>query len=400
MFCAQVSATDSLGRIIASSVPNHYEGAAVVPAGHDDEWLRVPFSVSGHSGDLLVGPTANGEVLSQRLVESVVELLVGQITVIESLPDQHELKNRFIWRLLHSDIPDEADALREGQILGMDLLRPRAVMLIDASEYVMGREGHNTAAGSDDWLRARNVIKRIVHFFSLPSDAICAYIGEGEIAVLKASSSRDLGHWAIGAANDDLPPSWSNLTALKRAGEELLSALKRDTGTDVSMGIGRYHRGIRDLSRSYEDARTALVVGKRFAEPGRLYCLDELGMAALVGISDEQTRRELASHLLGPLENESELMQTLDAFFAENCSSVGTAAKLFIHRNTLNYRLDKIASLTGLDPKRFDCAMVIRFALLLCEFVRPQPLCNRPFDAPVEPQHLYNRPMQPLMMPA
>src|SRR3954447_4231408 len=148
MFCAQVSATDSLGRIIASSVPNRYEGAAVVPAGHDDEWfeqIRVPFSVSGHSGDLLVGPTANGEVLSQRLVESVVELLVGQITVIESLPDQHELKNRFIWRLLHSDIPDEADALREGQILGMDLLRPRAVMLIDVSDYVVGREGQNAA---------------------------------------------------------------------------------------------------------------------------------------------------------------------------------------------------------------------------------------------------------------
>jgi carbohydrate diacid regulator len=88
-------------------------------------------------------------------------------------------------------------------------------------------------------------------------------------------------------------------------------------------------------------------------------------MDALVGITDQQTRKELACHLLGPLDNEPELHETLDAFFKANCSPAATSQRLFIHRNTLTYRLDKITSLIGLDPKRFEDAILIRLALIL-----------------------------------
>jgi carbohydrate diacid regulator len=52
-------------------------------------------------------------------------------------------------------------------------------------------------------------------------------------------------------------------------------------------------------------------------------------------------------------------------FFQENCSPAATSARLFIHRNTLTYRLDKIAALIGLDPKHFEDAMLIRLALMV-----------------------------------
>ncbi|HEY9674790.1 MAG TPA: helix-turn-helix domain-containing protein, partial [Waterburya sp.] len=95
------------------------------------------------------------------------------------------------------------------------------------------------------------------------------------------------------------------------------------------------------------------------------YCLDKLGIAAFVGISDESTKIELAKHLLSPLDQEPDLLETLDVFFLENCCPSTTAKHLSIHRNTLSYRLDKITSLTGLDPRQFDDAMQIRLALLL-----------------------------------
>jgi carbohydrate diacid regulator len=119
------------------------------------------------------------------------------------------------------------------------------------------------------------------------------------------------------------------------------------------------------LARSYQDARAALSLGRRFHGQNGVHCLDSLGIAAFVGVSDERTKIDLATYLLSPLDHEAELLSTLDHFFAEDCCPSATAARLSIHRNTLGYRLDKITSLTGLDPRRFDAAVQIRLALLL-----------------------------------
>lgn len=119
------------------------------------------------------------------------------------------------------------------------------------------------------------------------------------------------------------------------------------------------------LARSYEDAQAALSLGCRFGDRNQVHCLDRLGIAALIGIADEQTKIELATYLLSPLEHEVELIATLEAFFGSNLSPSATANQLSIHRNTLSYRLDKITSLTGLDPRSFDDAVQIRLALLL-----------------------------------
>lgn len=141
--------------------------------------------------------------------------------------------------------------------------------------------------------------------------------------------------------------------------------LRADTGASISIGIGRYHPGIRGLARSYQDARVALSLGCRFHDRNQVHCLDRLGIAAFIGVADEQTKIELATYLLSPLDHEPELLATLDAFFASDLSPSSTASRLSIHRNTLSYRVDKITSLTGINPRRFDDAVQIRLALLL-----------------------------------
>lgn len=345
--------------------------------------VSVPYILPDHAGRLLVVPAGDGPALSRHLVEGVAELLIAQINFLNTEPRKHELKSQLFHRLLHGLVADEEGEQREGRILGLDLARPRAVILIDATEYVRpslrDEEGLDEAdVPAEEWLRAQAIIRRVVRFFRLPNDAICSYMGGGEIAVLKASSSRDLDLWASHDATDPQNlSSWSNLAALKRATQALLQSLERETGVRFAISVGRYHPGIRGLAHSNEDARAALTIGRRVSAPGRVYCLDELGMAALVGITDERTRVDLASYLLRPLEHEPQLTETLIAFFEENCSPAATATKLLIHRNTLNYRLEKITALTGLNPKRFDDAMVIRFALLLQQLGADNSLCNR-----------------------
>lgn len=74
---------------------------------------------------------------------------------------------------------------------------------------------------------------------------------------------------------------------------------------------------------------------------------------------------DLVTHLLSPLDHEPGLLATLNAFFAADCAPSVTACEWGIHRNTLAHRLDKIASMTVLDPRRFDDAVQIRLALVL-----------------------------------
>jgi carbohydrate diacid regulator len=210
------------------------------------------------------------------------------------------------------------------------------------------------------------VIRHVVHFFHLPSAAICTYLGDGEVAVLKASSSRDLAPWSPDGREVEAPPaSWANLPAQKRAGRALLAWLEQQTGTPVAIGIGRHHAGLAGLARSAQDALAALSLGRRLGLPGSVFCLDDLGTAAFVGITDQRTKLELAMRLLSPLDPEPDLLGTIQVFFELNCAPSRTASRLAIHRNTLSYRLDKVASLTGLDPRRFDDAIQMRLALLL-----------------------------------
>jgi carbohydrate diacid regulator len=360
--------------VIIASSDEHAVGSSLARVLETrDDVVRVPVRVGPHMGDLVVAALSGTEVISPRLARMLVEMIVNQTVLVARMPDQHALRNEFVLNLLRGTIQDEAEVIREGQILGMDLTLPRAVILIDAADFIL--HGEQVGRPEEDEAqirrRAQMIIASVVNFFHLPSDTICAYIGRGEVAVLKASTTQDLFAWAddgSGLSGEEWSASWANLSALKRAGKALLCRLRHDISSSVSIGIGRYHPGIRGLAHSYQDALAALSLGQRIHGPNQLHCLDGLGTAAFVGVADERTKIDLARHLLSPLDHEPELLDTLEAFFAEHLSPSNTANRLSIHRNTLAYRLDKITGLVGLDPRHFDEAVQFHLAMLLRSF--------------------------------
>jgi len=332
-----------------------------------DRYLKLPFHVHDQVGEIQIEQLVKGEVLSPTLARAFIDLVISQVAY-PAFPDQQAFKNQIISNLLRNRISDEKVAQQQAHLLGIDLAPPRAVILIDATDFILAIDHENVLGYNQQ--RSQFIINTIVTFFNLPDDTICADLGGGEFAVLKASDSKNLSPWATHAqSNSDLlSSSWTNLDALKRAGSALLKRLREETEAALSVGIGRYHPGILGLSRSYQDARVALRLGQQFNGQNHVYCLDDLGFAAFACVADERTKIELALHLLSPLDKETELLHTLNVFFAENCALSNTAKRLCIHRNTLTYRLEKITSLTGLDPRRFDEAVQIRLALLLQEF--------------------------------
>ena len=366
---ASVVVSDDRGQIVAGSDRSLVGRTSASLAAELPDHIVVAARLDGRPVEVLVcGRVATGEAIPARLAQALVDLVVNEVTWVDRFPDQQELKNKFIYDLLQGTSIDNGEVLRQAKLLSLDLTPPRAAILIDASDFILGRQADGGPEHSAEEIsrRSRLVIGSVVGFFLLPDDTICAYSGDGEIAVLKASDSKNLATW-VDTVDDPEPsnPSWANLSALKRAASALVTRLRHDTGRDVRIGIGRYHPGIPGLARSYQDARAALALGRQFGGDERVLCLDGLGIAAFVGVADEQTKVELARHLLSPLDHEPELIETVRVFFADDCCPSIAAGRLGIHRNTLGYRLEKIASLTGLDPRRFDDAVQIRLALVL-----------------------------------
>ena len=364
LLAASVMVVDEHDVLVARAEPPGTDmSAAARGAGHPE--LRVPIRLHGRTAHVIAA--GHEEPISPRLAHALIDLVVTQADVLAQLPTQEDLRGKLVRDLLSGKLAEEAGVIREAQVLSMDLSRPRAVILIDATAYILA---HSTSSerGQETAIcrRARDVIRHVVRFFNLPSAAICAYLGDGQIAILKASSSRDLAPWSAHGRDVEAPAtSWANLPAQKRAGRALQTWLEQQTASPVRIGIGRHHAGLAGLARSYQDAQAALSLGRRLGLPGSIYCLDDLGAAAFVGISDQRTKLELAVRLLSPLDPQPDLLTTLQVFFDRNCCPSKTASSLAIHRNTLSYRLEKVMSLTGLDPRRFDDAIQMRLALLL-----------------------------------
>lgn len=370
LLCAPVFVTNRRGVIITSSEPHHIGRSLNCERSESalTQFLRIPLRHEAEMGEVIVGKSQSQEAIPSRLARALVELVINQTVTQNQVVVRHEVKSQLIYDLVHGQVNDELATLGQARQLGMDLTQPRAVILINAAEYILKNTAYSTYRDAEtaQKRRAQVVIGSIVSFFHLPNDTICADLGFGDICVLKASNSKNLDPWAT---SEDVPeganPSWANLTALKRAANALLQRLCSDLGASINIGIGRYHPGLQGLTQSYEDARAALSLGNRLQGQNRVHCLAELGIAAFVGIADEDTKVDLAKYLLSPLDREPELLMTLNTFFTENCCPSSTAKKLSIHRNTLSYRLDKIKSLTGLEPRKFDDAVQMRLSILL-----------------------------------
>src|SRR5215217_2936200 len=130
-----VAVTDDRDLIVAGSdartvgLPSRLAGDALQP-----EYLRVPLRLDTRAGEVIIAQPRSGEALSPRLAQIILDLVVSNTVVVSQLPNQHVLKSKFLHDVLHGTVTDEATILREAKVLGLDLVPPRAVILIDAAD--------------------------------------------------------------------------------------------------------------------------------------------------------------------------------------------------------------------------------------------------------------------------
>lgn len=153
---------------------------------------------------------------------------------------------------------------------------------------------------------------------------------------------------------------------------EILDALTTEVYVTARIGIGSEAETIRELSDRYKEAYAALEIGPIFEEHRSIFRYNALGLGRII----YQLPNTLCDMFINevfqknPIEAlDAETLQTIDFFFANNLNVSETSRKLFVHRNTLVYRLEKIKKITGLDLREFDHAIVFKVALMIRKYM-------------------------------
>lgn len=137
----------------------------------------------------------------------------------------------------------------------------------------------------------------------------------------------------------------------------------------VSIGVGRVGSGFEGVRQSHHEARQALMLGKRVHGAGQVTLFDQLGVYRLIFAAEHLPELQgFLDETLGSLiaydsDHGAELVRTLEAFFEANCSPKETAQLLHVHRNTVLYRLDRIAAIMGVDLNDPDTRLRLHLAL-------------------------------------
>ena len=164
---------------------------------------------------------------------------------------------------------------------------------------------------------------------------------------------------------------------LEKLARSIVDTLGSEFYTKVVCGIGTPVAGVKDLAKSFKEAQVALEVGKVFDTEKSIVNYDNLGIARLI----YQLPTTLCEMFLkevfkkGSIESlDHETLFTIQRFFENNLNVSETTRKLFVHRNTLVYRLEKIKKLTGLDLREFDHAIVFKVALMVKKYLTSNPV--------------------------
>ena len=164
---------------------------------------------------------------------------------------------------------------------------------------------------------------------------------------------------------------------VEKIAKQIADTLSAEFYSKVSIGIGTAVDNIKDLARSYKEAQAALEVGKVFDTEKSIISYDNLGIGRLI----YQLPTTLCEMFLqevfkkGSLESlDRETLMTIQCFFENNLNVSETSRKLFVHRNTLVYRLEKIRKLTGLDLREFEHAITFKVALMVKKYLTSKPV--------------------------
>lgn len=159
---------------------------------------------------------------------------------------------------------------------------------------------------------------------------------------------------------------------IDKTAKAIIDTLNTELMVKAQIGIGSMVDNVRDIGRSFKEAQTALQIGSIFENDKAIIDYNNLGIGRLIYQLPTTLCKLFLKEVFraGSLESlDQETIFTIQKFFENNLNVSETSRQLYVHRNTLVYRLDKIQKITGLDLRNFDDAIIFKVSMLVKKYL-------------------------------
>lgn len=250
---------------------------------------------------------------------------------------------------------DKYDKLNFIKNFLLDNILPGDVLAKAAELHISSEEKRVVFLIQTDRITDFSVLELIEGMYPNKDNDFIVSIDENDVALVKA-------------LDDELA-----LADLQNMAKDICNNINSEIMTKASVGIGTIVTNIKDIARSYKEARVALDVGKVFDDEKAILSYEDLGIGRLI----YQLPTTLCKLFLTEVfkrgsidELDQEIIYTIQKFFENNLNVSETSRQLYVHRNTLVYRLDKIQKITGLDLRQFDQALIFKVAMMVNKYLQ------------------------------
>jgi carbohydrate diacid regulator len=161
---------------------------------------------------------------------------------------------------------------------------------------------------------------------------------------------------------------------VQRIATTIVDMMNTEAMLNVRVSYGAIVDELKDLSKSYKEAKMALEVGKIFYAEKKVNAYNTLGIGRLIYQLPESLCRLFIDEIFGdnevPDDLDEETLNTINKFFENNLNVSETSRQLFVHRNTLVYRIEKLEKSCGLDVRKFDDALTFKIAMMVISYMK------------------------------
>lgn len=357
-----INVMDTKGRIIGSGDPERvgelHEGALLVLSQErivsiDTAVAKSLYGVQPginlplHLNKQIVGVIGlTGEPTQLKkfgeLVCMSAEMMMEQARLLHEFTQDNRLREELVQALIRTEeLP--ANMVEWAHRLAIDLTLPRVVFMVEVDS---GQLGVKTAMEE---------LQNLQSILEMPDRSHLVLIQSLTEIVVLVPALNQYGRWDIEDHRQKL--------------DKLVTRIKESSQLKIRVALGNYFtQGSDSIAKSYQTAKTTMSVGKQRMPEQRHYYYQNLILPVLL---EGLNYGWQASELLLPLkklklsDNNGTLEKTLNVWFNHNVQTGETAKALYIHRNTLEYRLNRIATLTGLNLSQFDDRLLLYIALQL-----------------------------------
>lgn len=246
-------------------------------------------------------------------------------------------RNNFFQNLLLDNML-LVDIYNRAKKLHVDVVVPRAVFLIETK------------------LEKDSIVTELLKgMFSSQSGDYITAVDESNVILIKAL---------------DQAATYENLCDVAHT---IVAMTNAEAMLNVRVAFGTVVQELKDVSKSYKEAKLALDVGKIFYAEHNVVAYSALGIGRLIYQLPINLCRIFIEEIFGnnvPSDLDEETLNTINKFFENNLNVSETSRQLFVHRNTLVYRIEKIQKSTGLDLRNFDDALTFKIALMVVNYMK------------------------------